>query len=68
MYFSAVVARYLAEGLVAVDDGVVDDLSIGQYEAAVGCKRGYANQFANYARLGDQTRRLEKKKDDFQAR
>ena len=43
MYFSAVVARYLAEGLVAVDDGVVDDLSIGQYEAAVGCKRGYAN-------------------------
>ena len=38
-YFSAVVARYLAERLVAVDDGIVDDLSIGQYEAAVGCSR-----------------------------
>lgn len=37
VYFCSVVARDLAEGFVAVDDGIVDDLSVCQKEAAVGC-------------------------------
>jgi len=34
----AVVTRRLAEGLVAVDDGVVHDLSVGQQETSVRCQ------------------------------
>lgn len=36
--FGAVVARNLAEGLRAVDDGIVHNLSVGQQEARIGCK------------------------------
>ena len=35
-YFCSVVARDLAEGFVAVDDGIVDNLSVSQEETAVG--------------------------------
>lgn len=35
-YFCPVVAGDLAERLVAVDDGIVDDLSVCQEETAVG--------------------------------
>ncbi len=38
-HLGPVVARRLAEGLVAVDDGVVNDLGVGQQEARVGCKK-----------------------------
>lgn len=37
-HFSSVVARDLAEGFVAIDDGIVDDLSVSQEETAVGCQ------------------------------
>lgn len=40
-YFCPVVARDLAEGFVAVDDGVVDDLSICQEETAVSCTQSH---------------------------
>lgn len=33
----AIVAGDLAEGFVTVNDGEVDDLGVGQEEAAVGC-------------------------------
>ena len=36
LYLSSGVAGRLAECLVAVDDGEVDDLRVGQDEAAVG--------------------------------
>lgn len=36
-YLCPVVAGYFAEGLVAIDDGIVDYLSIGQEETAVCC-------------------------------
>lgn len=35
-YFCPVVARDLAKGFVAVDDRIVDDLSVCQEETAVG--------------------------------
>lgn len=37
-HFCSVVARDLAEGFVAIDDGIVDDLSVSQEETAVGCQ------------------------------
>jgi hypothetical protein len=38
-YLSAIVARDLAEGFITVDDGEIDNLSIGQEEAAIRCNR-----------------------------
>ena len=38
-YFCPIVAGDLAEGFVAVDDRIVDDLSVCQEETAVGCLR-----------------------------
>jgi hypothetical protein len=38
-YLSAIVSRNLAEGFITVDNWKVDDLSIGQEEAAVRCNR-----------------------------